>query len=256
MTNTDVRTPDNANTIGRPRTHLHAALPWLTALSGAIAIAAFVGMLPAALAFVFKPLTTLLVIAHAWPRGAGQSRQRRLTRIGLVLSLAGDVFLLWPQQGFLPGLIAFLLAHLAYIAAFCVPVRFAAKPLVFVVYAALAALILAQLWPGVPAGLRGAVLAYVVCLATMAAQAGAWWRSRVGTAAPDLQLARAAALGGLLFMASDSLLAINKFGTPLPLSSLWILLTYWMAQWCIAGSLVRRTAEPARRQGPPSSRAS
>jgi uncharacterized membrane protein YhhN len=224
-----------------------AALPGLTALSAVIAIAAFVGVLPAALAFVFKPLTTVLVIAHAWPRGVGQSKQRRLIRAGLCLSLAGDVFLLWPQQGFLPGLVAFLIAHLAYIAAFCVPVRFAARPLVFVVYAALAALILSQIWPGVPAPLRAPVLAYVACLATMAAQAGAWWRSRVGSAAPDLQFARAAALGGLLFMASDSLLAINKFGAPLRLSSLWILLTYWVAQWCIAGSLAPRPARPAKR---------
>ena len=38
-------------------------------------------------------------------------------------------------------------------------------------------------------------------------------------------------------MLSDSLLAINKFGVPLPLSSLWILLSYWLAQWCIASAL-------------------
>lgn len=43
------------------------------------------------------------------------------------LSNAGDVFLLWLKEGALPGWVAFLLAHLAYIAAFCVPVRLAAK---------------------------------------------------------------------------------------------------------------------------------
>ena len=228
---------------------LNRSLPALTVLSGALAILAFIGVLPAPLAFVFKPLTTVLVIAFAWPRGSDAPQQRRLIRTGLVLSLAGDVFLLWPVQGFLPGLVAFLLAHLAYIAAFCVPVKFAAKPMLFVAYAAAAALILSQLWPGVPNALRVPVLAYVACLATMAAQAAAWWRSRTGMAAPDAApdvapdaaadatLARAAALGGLLFMASDSLLAINKFAAPLPLSSLWILLTYWSAQWCIASAL-------------------
>jgi uncharacterized membrane protein YhhN len=40
-----------------------------------------------------------------------------------------------------------------------------------------------------------------------------------------------------LFMASDSLLAFNKFVQPLPLSALWILASYWLAQWCIASSL-------------------
>ncbi len=212
-----------------------ALLPCLTLISAAIAIAAFSGALPTWLAFVFKPLTTVLVIVHAWPRGADAPRQRWLIRIGLLLSLLGDVFLLWPVQGFLPGLVSFLLAHIAYIAAFCVPLRFAARPAAFVVYAALAAAILWQLWPGIPGALRVPVLAYVLCLAGMAAQAAAWWRASAGR--PDEPLARSAALGGVLFMASDSLLAFNKFAAPLPLSSLWILVTYWAAQWCIANSL-------------------
>jgi len=210
-------------------------LPWLTASSAAATILAQIGALPAGLAFAFKPLTTVLIIAYAWPRGAAQPRQRRLVRTGLALSLIGDVALLWPTQGFLPGLIAFLLAHLAYIAAFCVPLRLAARPAMFVAYAAVAALILSQLWGGVPAALRLPVIAYVLCLATMAAQAAVWWRASVGRA--DAALARHAAIGGVLFMASDSLLAINKFAVPLPLASLWILATYWLAQWAIAGSL-------------------
>jgi uncharacterized membrane protein YhhN len=213
-------------------------LPVLTLISALIAIAA--SLLPVtALVFVFKPLTTVLVIAYAWPRGADAPKQQRLIRIGLVLSLAGDIALLWPKEGFLPGLVAFLLAHLVYIAAFCVPVRLAARPFVFVLYAAVAALILSQLWAGVPGALRAPVLGYVVCLATMAAQAAVWWRSRAGSGAPDEALARHAAIGGVLFMASDSLLAINKFAQPLPASSLWILATYWAAQWAIASALRR-----------------
>ena len=232
--------------MNRPETvrRLHRALPLLAALSGMAAILSFIGGLPAGFAFVFKPLTTLLVIGYAWPRGPNAPKQRRLVRIGLALSLAGDVFLLWPKEGFLPGLVAFLLAHLAYIAAFCVPVRLAAKPSAFVAYALVAAAILAALWPGVPGALRGPVVAYVVCLATMAAQALVWWRSSTAAQAADTSLARAAAIGGILFMASDSLLAINKFGVPLPLSSLWILLTYWLAQWCIASAL-KAAAAPA-----------
>jgi uncharacterized membrane protein YhhN len=212
-----------------------ATLASLTALSAALCIAAMLGLVAPWLAFVFKPLTTVLVIAYAWPRGADSPKQRRLILSGLVLSLAGDVFLLWPQQGFLPGLVSFLLAHLAYIAAFCVPLRLAAKPLPFAVYAVVAALILSQLWGGVPAGLRAPVVAYVVCLAGMAAQAAAWWLK-----SPAEPTARWAAIGGMLFMASDSLLAINKFAAPLPLSALWILATYWLAQWCIASSLKLR----------------
>ena len=154
----------------------HTALLALAALSAAVDIAATLGALAGWLPFVFKPLTTLLIIAWAWPRGADSPLQQQWVRIGLALSLAGDIALLWPKQGFLPGLIAFLLAHLAYIRAFCVPLRLAAKPAPFALYAVVAALILSQLWHGVPNALRVPVLAYVVCLAGMAAQA----RSRHG----------------------------------------------------------------------------
>jgi len=75
----------------------------------------------------------------------------------------------------------------------------------------------------------------VACLACMAAQAATWWRVSAGTAGQAW--AHRAALGGVLFMASDTLLALNKFVQPLPLSALWILLTYWLAQLCIASSL-------------------
>jgi uncharacterized membrane protein YhhN len=209
-----------------------ALLPFAVAASATLCIAAATGLLPSGLAFAFKPLTTLLVIAWAWPRGRARPKERRLVLVGLWLSLAGDVFLLWPKEGFLPGLVSFLLAHLAYIAAFSQPLRFGARPLVFVVYAVVAAAILSVLWGGVPTALRVPVIAYVVCLASMAAQAAGWWRS-----APAQSEARFAALGGVLFMASDSLLAFNRFAAPLPASALWILGTYWAAQMCIARSL-------------------
>lgn len=214
-----------------------ALLPAAAALSALLAIAGNVFALPA-LVFVFKPATTLLVIAWAWPRGADMPAARRWVRVGLWLSLAGDVFLMWPQ-GFLPGLVSFLLAHLAYIAAFTRSVRPAGRWPPFALYAAVAALLLMRLWPGVPAALQLPVLAYVACLATMAAQAGAVWLAARGT--PGEPHARLAALGGLLFMTSDALLAFNKFDAPLPLASLWILATYWTAQGLIAGSMRGRS---------------
>ena len=183
--------------------------------------------------FVFKPLTTLIVIAYAWQRGHDTPLVRRWVLIGLVCSLAGDVALMWPRQGFLPGLVSFLLAHLAYLVAFTRVQRLAARPLWFAAYGVLAALILWQLWPGVPGALRLPVLAYVACLGAMAAQAAVVWRSG-GPRGGWL------AIGGALFMASDALLASHKFAGPLPLASLWILASYWSAQWCIASWLAPR----------------
>ena len=217
--------------------NLMSLLPWVAVPSALLAIAGNLFGMPA-LVYLFKPATTLLIIAWAWPRGAEMPAMRRWVRAGLVLSLAGDVFLIWPE-GFLPGLVSFLLAHLAYIVAFTRKLRFAARPLAFAIYGAIAAAILWQLWPGVPLALRAPVLAYVICLASMAAQAGAIWLAARGS--PGEALARCAAIGGMLFMTSDALLAFNKFSAPVPLSALWILATYWLAQGLIAGSLRART---------------
>ncbi len=201
----------------------------------ALAIGAGVGLLPLPVLFVAKPLATVLIIVHAAKRGHDEPVARRWILGGLVLSLAGDVALLWPKEGFLPGLIAFLLAHLAYIAAFASRARMLSRPAPFVLYAAVAALVLASLWPGVPAGLRVPVALYVVCLAAMAAQAGVVWLVMRGT--PAAPAAWSGAIGGALFVLSDALLATNKFAAPLPMASLWVLGSYWAAQWCIASSL-------------------
>ena len=207
-------------------------------VSAALAIAAAPWALDLPmLAWVFKPLATMIVIAHAWQRGHDRPTVRRWVLVGLVWSLVGDVALLWPKQGFLPGLVSFLLAHMAYLVAFTRGLRLAQRPGSFVVYAAIAAVILALLWPGVPGALRAPVVVYVVALSAMAAQAALLWRSAVERGA-------VVALGGALFMGSDALLAINKFMLPLPAASLWILTTYWAAQWCIASWLAPAERRP------------
>jgi len=206
---------------------------WLAAaaFTGVMAIAASVDGQWTLLALT-KPLTTILLIALAWQRG-GDARRRRAILAGLVLSLVGDVALLWPRQGFLPGLVAFLLAHLAYLVAFTTTTRFAARWLPFAVYAVLAALALTGMWSGIDQPLRVPVIAYVACLASMAAQAAVWAMAEGG-------LAKRAAIGGALFMLSDTLLALNKFALPFTLAPLAVLSTYWVAQAFIATSLPRR----------------
>jgi uncharacterized membrane protein YhhN len=202
-----------------------------TALSAALAIAAAPWALGLpVLAFVFKPLATVLVILHAWPRGRDEPAVRRWVLAGLFLSLGGDVALLWPREGFLPGLVSFLLAHGCYLVAFTRGRRLAARAGPFVAYAAVAGGVLALLWPDVPAALRLPVALYVLALASMAAQAAVHGLD----GAPR---GRWLAVGGALFVLSDALLAINRFSSPLPMASLWILASYWLAQWCIASWL-------------------
>ncbi len=211
----------------------------LILLSALLAILAQSGVgVPPALTFIAKPLTTILVIAFAWPRGrATTPLPRRWVLIGLAFSLVGDIALLWPDKGFLIGLLSFLAAHLSYLWAFTRVRKLADWPWPFLAYGLLAAAILSQLWPGVPAALRAPGGVYVICRSALGAQAaGLGWRAR-GTA--NSSRGALLALGGLLFVISDALLATNKFAGPLPLASLWVLSTYWAAQCCIAGWLAR-----------------
>ena len=76
--------------------------------------------------YVFKPLTTVLIIAATlWCFTPAMGHYRNIILVGLTLSLAGDVFLMLPGNKFIPGLASFLAAHLAYVWAFSLGVGFA-----------------------------------------------------------------------------------------------------------------------------------
>ncbi|HOA92445.1 MAG TPA: lysoplasmalogenase [Quisquiliibacterium sp.] len=215
-----------------------------TALAAASTIAGkLLGL--AWMVWVFKPLTTLLIIAVAAARLRDGGAYARAVCAGLLLSLAGDVLLI-PDGLFVAGLVAFLLAHVAYLVAFtrdCPPL---ARRGPFAAVAAVAAVLLTVLWPSLPAGLRVPVLAYVLMLGLMTGQALARARHL------DDPHARRAGIGGVLFLCSDALLAFDRFHAPLPLAALWVLGTYYPAQMLIARSInmrahARDTPTPPRR---------
>lgn len=149
--------------------------------------------------------------------------------VALVFSLIGDVFLMLPGNYFIPGLASFLVAHLFYIALFRQGQAWFPSKKALASVLAVGASMYAVIWGGLGDPiLKGAVAAYVCVIALMAAQA-------IGraTASPRDGGASWVALGACIFMVSDSLIAINKFVTPVPLSSLWILATYYVAQMLI-----------------------
>lgn len=184
-----------------------------------------------------KPLTTALIFALAWrARPAVSGRYRRLVLTGIAASLAGDVCLMLPGDLFVPGLLCFLVAHGCFIAAFLGDSRFARPVWPLLACLAYGAANLALLWGAIAAPLRVPVLVYVAVLAAMGAQALA--RGLRGDAAAKL-----AARGALVFMLSDTLLAWDRFRGPLPLASLWVLATYYLALWWIARSVRRAMPE-------------
>ncbi len=209
---------------------------------GAILGAVLTGAAPADgwqwLHWICKPLTTVLIFGTAWRMAPPLSaRYRRWIAIGMLFSLAGDIFLMLPQDAFVPGLVAFLVAHVCFIRAMLDDARFAARPLALLACLAYAALNLWFLWPSLPAALYAPVVVYVVVLASMGGQAAsrAWCHAGDVLAVP----ARWAAVGALLFMLSDTLIAWNRFSVAIPWAALWILATYYAALWCLARSIQR-----------------
>lgn len=180
--------------------------------------------------YLFKPLTTLLIAAMAWRTVTTEHGYRRAVLAGLLLSLSGDVFLMLPGDWFAFGLGSFLLAHLCYLRAFRLRGEWFRPIWPVFAYGVIAAAVLAYLWSHLPAELKIPVVVYVVALAGMAAQAACIWRR-----CPD-RAATAAAMGGACFVFSDALLAIDRFALAIPFASVWVLLSYWTAQWCIARS--------------------
>jgi len=207
--------------------------PWEPAISGVFAVADWiaVGRRWRAVEWVCKPLTLaalLLVAVSLRPDSAGE---RGWFVAALACSLAGDVFLMLPPDGwFVPGLGSFLLAHLAYVAGFAVLGLSTARVLGAVEVVAVVGVVL-----GVPIlravrrshpPLQGPVVAYMAAISAMAVAAvgtGRWL----------------AVLGAVLFYASDALIAWNRFVKPRAGDKVAIIVTYHLAQFALVASLVR-----------------
>lgn len=176
---------------------------------------------------VAKPLamvTAIFLIANQnRPTRAG-ARFRFILLAALACSLAGDVALMFPGY-FIPGLLAFLLAHLCYIALLKQGLPWFPSQRALIATLGFGAAMYAVLWTGgLPPALRAPVAAYVVVIALMAAQA-------IGRAVRLRDPAAwGVAIGACFFMLSDTLLALNKFVAPLPLAPLWVLGSYYIAQ--------------------------
>ena len=155
------------------------------------------------LEYVCKPLTMVLLVGTALALDPADPTVRAWFVAALLFSLAGDVFLMLPQDLFVFGLGAFLLGHLAYIVGMQVD---GVDGLRFLVGIGIVAVLLAVIGTAVLRGVRtgpdpalaGPVVAYMVVISAMVASA-------IGVGNP------AAIVGAALFYVSDSLIAWNRF---------------------------------------------
>lgn len=190
-----------------------------------------------------KPLATALIFVMVWQVRWPVARiYRRRVLLGIAFSLIGDVFLMLSPRWFVAGLLGFLIAHAWFIAAFVSDKPLLAKPLSWLLCLVYGAFAVWLLWPALVPPLHIAVPLYIAVLATMAGQAvgrARWLRARRD---PQMEAAGFAAIGALVFMLSDSLLAWNRFMAPLPYSAVAVLGTYYVALWLIARSVDARSA--------------
>lgn len=181
--------------------------------------------------WVTKPTLSLGFIGAALTAGALTSSYGLAVLVGLALSWWGDV-LLMPRESpkvFQAGILAFLLAHVAYAVAFVVlGVALPAVVAAGLVLTAAAVVVVRWLWPHVPRGMRIPVIAYVVVISTMVALAmGAWWQGAHWTVP----------LGAVIFYASDLSVARDRFVKRCIINRVWGLPAYYFAQLIFAASI-------------------
>jgi uncharacterized membrane protein YhhN len=148
--------------------------------------------------------------------------------LALALSALGDFFLALKDKYFIPGLVSFLAAHVAYLAALLPRAQMPEG-------AALAAIALATLAAG----------AFVVKLAPRLGRLRipvfAYFAVIMAMVAAALSIREASwvlGAGAVVFALSDSLIAVRKFWTPFPAINEAVWLTYIAAQFMIAAALL------------------
>ncbi|MFQ5606066.1 MAG: lysoplasmalogenase [bacterium] len=182
--------------------------------------------------YFFKPLTTVCIILMAWfiPNPVS-AIYRSLILLGLVFSLAGDIFLMLPSDRFVAGLRSFLMAHVCYLAAFSIGSRLSYSYVSLLPLIIYGSVIFWMLFPRLDVPLRIPVAVYMLALLAMCWMAWNRWLS------VEHSGSLLAFTGALFFVASDSLLAIDRFKVRFRKARFYVLTTYFTAQWLIAFSI-------------------
>jgi uncharacterized membrane protein YhhN len=195
------------------------------------------------LEYIFKPLTLILLILWFFEKlPADKPLIGWIILAGLIFSLLGDVFLMLPGNLFLAGLIAFLVAQIAYAVGFNtggIQLRFSSV-LVAVGIIAIATFLFLQLRNGLKAsGNEGLVLpvaVYVIAISFML-----WSASTSFTRSEWLSLpAVLVTVGACFFYFSDAVLGWNRFVSEIPNGNFVVITTYHIAQIMISYGVLYR----------------
>ncbi|BBB47498.1 lysoplasmalogenase [Pelolinea submarina] len=213
---------------------INAWLPAFIALAAADWLAVWHGW--RRVGYLTKPAALILLLI--WFGTVGHFQGALLPfGIGFLCSLAGDILLMASYHYFLPGMGAFLLAHMMYILAFnhpqptLSPVFFVlGLPVLIVWLLILNRLDSAMRDSGAHKRMRIPVAVYSGVVALML------FSALLTLFRPDWQLPAAvlAAAGGFLFFISDTMLAYDRFVRPFPRARFWVRVTYHTGQLGLA----------------------
>jgi uncharacterized membrane protein YhhN len=198
--------------------------------------------------YIAKPAAMLVLFGLLALVGGFSSLPLICFGLGIFFSLAGDVFLMisyarFSDRWFLPGLAAFLFAHVSYIVGLNTPLP-EVSPIwslgLAVVLALTAARILRRIIAGVrqkglprlvrPVGLYGMVITLMLLSALLTLFNTTWKTSAAGLVC----------IGAILFYFSDVLLAWNKFVNPIKNGRLANMILYHLGQAAlVAGVLIQ-----------------
>ena len=179
--------------------------------------------------YTSKPLTTTLILLPVLVLASNStSAYAPLIAAGLAFALLGDILLMLPEERFVMGIGSFAATHALYLAAFISAAGLALINPSTIPLILFSVIMTRFLWAGLRKSLQIPVLAYIVLITIMTAQA-------IGGAVESEGASLAiAAAGAVLFLASDSMLAIDRFRLPFKAAQASVLSTYWLGQWLIA----------------------
>ena len=187
--------------------------------------------------YITKPSIVISLLIYFVVQGKLLDTRLRLLAIGaLLFSVFGDVALMFESINssyFTVGLIAFLIAHLLYISVFLKHRNSSKKPFGFIALLLLYALALFLIMRDRLGDMMVPVVVYMLVILTMATTAFLR-QKRVNTESFNWVF-----VGAVFFLISDSILALDKFHEPIMLSSVSIMLTYALAQYCIIIGLLK-----------------
>lgn len=186
--------------------------------------------------YLAKPALMLLLLAYVF---VSKDVERKPTiLLALFFAWLGDVFLMIPGSNplyFQLGLGGFLIMQWIYIEMFKKQINKVLSPVngMTVLVAIYVIGLLSLLLPQMNLALAIPVVIYAISLGTML------WFASQRKSSVSLWNYQCILSGAILFVLSDSLLAINKFYHSFPGNSFWVMSTYILAQLLLTQGLVK-----------------